>query len=249
MELEKSEVTKFMKLQLVVLGILLTTIGQATAQSRTWDARIDSVSVVMARRTNIRQLGGTLLADTAHYAFIDTNRINFKWWPSFLGADLFVDPEFYGIHLTSTPQLGLDLFNVGVEIRVHRVFVDYEFDVGGNYYMILEALSPRILFSYSNSISAGVVFHADRLEAGILHGGTGVWWDQDTPPNNFTAAFLGAGTRYGHVFFVEPELKVMFPLSFHHDHGPFAGDNPYTERYHPWDLFFGLSVKLGIGFN
>jgi hypothetical protein len=193
-------------------------------------------------------------ADTAHYAFIDTNYtkyINFNWWPSSVGADIFISPGLYALHLSSGLGYHLatpDLYNVGIEIRVYPIFLDYVVGVGDDDGIPFPTppYPPTFLFDLT-SVYGGIRLNEYRAEAGVLNGDTHGQVDQDTPSFKYTAVFLGVSRRFGHYLFAEPDLRIVFPIVVHS--GSQTGLAPLTEHYHLWDCFFGLHVKVGIGFN
>ncbi len=108
---------------------------------------------------------GKFQPDTAHYAFIDTNRINFKWWPSSFGADLFLSGEFYGFHLGEKGAV-TSVAGPGLEIRIRPFLVGVMVGFRGS-----EGIPDFPYGTYSfSSLHAGVTVHDYRIEIGQIYG-------------------------------------------------------------------------------
>ncbi len=244
------------KCLVIVSAMLLIVAGNsAAAQSGTCSTQMATTIPLDSRSSHKFVVAVTnAAADTAHYAFIDTNYtkyINFNWWPSSVGADIFVGPGLYALHLSSGFSYHLatpDLWNAGIEIRVHPVFLDYVVGLGGDDGVPFHGppYAPPGPYNLA-SIYGGITLNKYRAEAGVLNGNTHGQVDQDTPNFTYTAVFLGVSRRYGQYVFVEPDLRIVFPIAVHS--GSQTGLPPLTEHYHLWDCFFGLHVKVGIGFN
>ncbi len=246
---------KSMKCLLIVSTLLLTVVGSAAAQSSTWSTQMATTFPFYSPSSekSVRAVTDAE-ADTAHYAFIDTNYtkyINFNWWPSSVGADIFISPGLYALNPGSGLRPRLDIYNYGIEIRVHPIFVDYVVGWGtieaGNVPFHGAPYPPSGASPYLTSVYGGITLNNYRAEVGVLNGDTG-YLDPYTPGYRYTAAFLGVSRRFGHYVFAEPDLRIVFPVVLHS--GSVAGVMPaQTQHYHLWDFFFGLSVKVGIGFN
>ncbi len=244
------------KVLLIVSSLLLTVAVSAAAQSRICSSEMATTIPSRSLRSHkFLQAITHVEADTAHYAIIDTNHtrfMNFSWWPSSLGADIFVSPGLYALHLSSGFSYHLatpDLWNAGIEIRVHPVFLDYVvgWGVGEDDGIPFHGPPfPSAGVYYLTSIYGGITMHGYRVEAGVLNGDTR-GYDEDNPRYMYTTVFLGLSRRYGKVFFAEPDLRIVFPIAVHS--GSQTGLPPLKEHYHFWDCFFGLHVNVGIGFN
>ncbi len=186
--------------------------------------------------------------DTARHAFIDTDYINFSWWPSSIGGDLFLSAGFYGLHLTGVGSLTNDV-GLGGEARV------YSFVLGGMYGISgdegIHPIPPSGIFSFY-SLYAGVIVGSYRCEIGETHADSQGWIDEQSGNASYSSGFLGISRRWGRAFFFETGAKVVLPLaSMGYVGSRFPPEQwfHFREHYRLQDLFFGLSVKVGIGIN
>ena len=199
----------------------------------------NGVSEHLPRRGNDSQ------TDTAHYEFIDTNYVNFKWWPSFIGGDLFLSGEIYGLHLSGIGSLTAGA-GPGAEVRIRPFFIGGSVGVCGD--EGIRYLHPSGTFNFY-SLYAGVIFDNYRAEIGEVHGDNS-GWGSHTPRLDYTSGFVGVSKRWGEIFFVEPGIRIMLPIVSHYYLMPrFLEFVPTTGHYGLADLYVSFDVKVGIGFN
>lgn len=189
--------------------------------------------------------GANFEADTAHYQFIDTNYVNFKWWPSFVGGDIFLAVDAFGLHL-SNPTPMTSAVGLGAEVRVGPCFLGVSRGISEN-----DGLSSGLELYYDYvSAYGGASVGNYRIE-------TGGAWTLNTAHSSFgyTILFLGVNRRFGGIVFLEPEIRIMLPvvsrLSYIIDNDGYGPPDYYeaTKHYHFRDMFFAFSVKVGFGFN
>lgn len=194
----------------------------------------------------VRQSGDTFWGDTTRYAFIDTSYFNFKWWPPFVGADVFLSLDIFGLHFNSSSGVGLGV-GIGGEVRARPLFVGAVITGLSNNEGILSGDgTPDYLFT---SFYGGTYIGKYRMEIGGIHG-----WGQGigSGTTHYTSLFVGVSRRYAQILLFQPEVRVMFPIA-----GTFITNvsrfgPPATivsEHSHLRDLFFGLGLKVGIGYN
>ena len=180
--------------------------------------------------------------DTAHYAFIDTNYFNFKWWPSFVGGDLFLTGDFYTLHLSGPSSL-MVAGGIGAELRVKPLFVGYEVSLSECDGLSGLPLGPFASFSFYGGAMVGQY----KIDCGQLYANN---YDSKFRAE-FTCDFFGVSRKYGEMWFVEPGIKLMFPTVSHYPVWRYNDPWPYptTKYFHIYDLFVSLSVRVGIGGN
>ncbi|MCL5266484.1 MAG: hypothetical protein M1469_00075 [Bacteroidetes bacterium] len=172
----------------------------------------------------------------------------------YVGGDLFVQGEAYSFHFSrvgffsSSGGAGL-----GAEFRVAPVFIGGVIGTSNNEI-------PRLPSGfYSSSLYAGFTIDGWRIELGKVYGETSSWSTHPPPLAVYKSYFAGIGRRYGAGFFFEPEIKLMFPVvatyyynknepgiayMYPYDHTALGLDNCGLR-----DLFFALTVRVGIGFG
>ncbi len=163
-----------------------------------------------------------------------------------LGADLFLSLDVFGLHFNSNSTGGFGI-GMGGEVRVKPVFM------GG----IITGLSDNegILSADGTtdyrfiSLYGGTWIGKYRIEIGGIHG-----WGQGngSGSTHYTSLFVGVNRRFGGIFLFEPEIKILLPIdgtfiTQSYKFGPPA--TIVTEHSHLRDLFFGLSIKIGLGYN
>lgn len=186
--------------------------------------------------------------DSANHPAPDTSA--FKW-PSFIGGDLFLGGELYGLHLSGVGSLTAGTA-IGAELRIHPLFVGatagFCGDEGIPYIHTFDKQVHQGTFSFY-SLYAGVIIGTYRADIGEIYGDNSAWTTH-TPDVNYTVGYLGISKRWCDIIFVEPEVKVMFPIVAHYSLVQnYIEFTPVTQHYHLRDLFFAIGVKVGIGFN
>ena len=216
--------------------------------------RIFLLSVFVISLSNI---GKATAQDGASHFANDSSKFSWPSIPSFIGGDLFLSGEIYGLHLSGAGSLTAGA-GPGAEIRIHPAFigaaVGFCGDEGIPYLHAINRQNSSV-GHYPTTYSfylvyAGVVINEYRLAIGAVHGDNTLWVTK-TPEMNYTTTFMGISRRCGHIFFFEPEVKVMFPVVAHYSLLPLQSNmyTPITARFSLRDLYFAFSVKLGIGFN
>jgi len=180
--------------------------------------------------------------DSTSHSGYDTTSFN---WPSDLGGDLFLHYEIYGFHLKGVGSLTSAEY-LGVEVRFRPLFVGGMVGLSGD--QGIRYVHPsRSLFS-AYSFYAGVFFDDYRAEIGGTRGSDN--WFVDNSPKDYTVGFLGISKRWSDIVFVEPEIKIMLPITAHYDLEPEYGQFiTVTQHYSLKDLYFAIGVKVGIGYN
>jgi len=160
-----------------------------------------------------------------------------------LGWDIFLTSDF------SFPVNRHDYTSIrggyGIELRVYRGFLGLVRGIGDD-----GGLTSEDIFLNYISIYGGMsIYKYYRFEVGGI-------WATDNYSVNYTFFFLGASGRYASIVFIEPEFRIMFPLS---STLPYPSpSNSYqwppeiiyaTRHYGFRDLFFGFSLKAGLGYN
>ena len=221
-----------------------TAAPELTGKMNTGPA-LGGVTTSQKNAGNFSRLSSVFLADTAHYQFIDTNYVNFKWWPSFVGGDLFMDLGVYGLNLSKPGQVAVEE-GFGAEIRVRPIFfggmVGFSGDPGIRYVSY-----PRNFFLFY-SIYVGVITDQYRFEVGETYGYSD--WATHSLGMNYTSGYLGIGKRWSNIVFFEPEFRINFPIVSHYSLEPsYSQFIPMTGHYGLRDLYFSINAKFGIGFN
>lgn len=169
---------------------------------------------------------------------------SWKWIAKNVGGDLFVTYEIYGFNFDtfSPPTSG---GGPGIEIRIHPVFVGSYAGFCGN-----EGISgPKGTFSFA-ALYAGVIVGGYRFEAGEILGDNSAWTAMEVPRQTYTSAFIGLSKRVGLCLFLEPDVKLVFPIISHYWKGDYGhGFVPAVGHYQLRDLFFSIGLKLGVGSN
>ena len=188
-------------------------------------------------------LGNAAAQDSTSHVTVDTSRSQCH---SLLGGDLFLIADIY----VPMRQQYYTSFKVGwgAEIRVAPVFLGAVLGISDN-----GGLSSYgdTYFDYL-SVYAGTSIYKYRVEIG------GAWTIntyRGPSDENYTFLFLGVNRRYGEIAFIEPEIRIMFPVSSRLTY-PANNANLFppeyyeaTKHYNLRDLFLGISVKFGIGYN
>lgn len=160
-----------------------------------------------------------------------------------LGWDLFFNLNLFGLHFDPNAATLGEEIGIGAELRVSPFFLGAIAGISDNEGMWQDdAQYYRCL-----SIYGGAVIGKYRLEIGGAHG-----WAANG--DNYASVFLGGSRKYGDIFFVEPEIRIVYPvagtfsyeLNYWHYPPPFVTVSP---NFSIRDIFFGLGVKLGIGYN
>jgi hypothetical protein len=187
-------------------------------------------------------------SDTAHAAIVDTAAASetsstHGGWPSFIGGDMFLAPDAFTVHFSGRHPLTLAI-GWGVEIRIHPVFAgtitgiseDDGLSNGG------DALQYRIYYG-------GLMFGHYRFEIGQSRAPEGSQYNGN---RGYLVWFFGTSGRFGSIFFVEPEIRIMAPVEATLIHaggyGPHSGYLA-TQRFGLKDVFLGVSLRFGIGFH
>jgi hypothetical protein len=181
-------------------------------------------------------------------AWPDTNTFNLT---SIMGGDLFLSGDAFLLH-ASTIQSLTDAFGLGAELRFRPVF--FGAVVGGcgdegipNMHAAdIQTKNTSFLFLglYAGAIVGKYKFEIGRTFAGNIGSnphGTFV---------NYTSIFLGIGKRFGTDAFIEPQVKISFPIVGCYQRLD-QRNNFYgvTEYYHMNDFCIALSLKVGVGFD
>lgn len=186
----------------------------------------------------------------SHFAPSDTGNSapkwmtdSWSWMTKHIGGDLFLGPEVYGLHMTAGGPLNWDL-GPGVELRVRPLFVGGTVGWCGNDNL------PS-LDSYS-SFYIGAIIWKWRFELGQLNA-TG-HNDHGEQIGVYVSDFAGFSRKFGKGWFIEPEVKIMYPIvshSWNEAPGNYANGASavITEQYRLRDLYFAIGVTLGLGFN
>ncbi|MCL5266875.1 MAG: hypothetical protein M1469_02080 [Bacteroidetes bacterium] len=201
-------------------------------------------------------LGGTAMAqsDSSRVAAADSSGYNpnaiakgQKAFANFLwnnvGADLYLTGEAYTFHFGRVGFLSLTGGGgYGVEVRFKPVFAGYVYTWSSN------EMRPRPPGPFvCSSLYAGVITGGYRAEAGEIYGyflGT----DMGSPEVTFKTYFAGLSRRYGTNAFIEPEVRLMFPVDAgYYTVGPPSYNVVKIEHYRVSDLFISFSVKVGLG--
>jgi len=179
-----------------------------------------------------------LSEDSTKHIAEDTTGIK---WPSDLGGDLFLTGDLF---LLRTPNyFGAMGSGLGTEIRLRPFFLA---SIVG-----LTVRGDGSEFRYV-SIYGGRLIGRYRLEIG----GTNAGITRGSPGDAYTYLFLGGSGKFGRAIFIEPEIRIMFPvvsrLSYftgNRDAPPYGETEIVTRHYNVSNVFFGLGVKIGIGYN
>ncbi|MFZ1081053.1 MAG: hypothetical protein WAO19_03920 [Candidatus Kryptoniota bacterium] len=161
-------------------------------------------------------------------------------WPSFIGGDLFLGGELLGVHFDAenAGTFGFMGFGAGGEVRVRPVFLG----------TMVGAIVREDGATYDcTSIYGGLLIDRYRLEIGGTHA-------QETEGliDKYNSLFLGASGRFGGIVFIEPEIKIVFPIDgtfFISSGGSYPAAAVVTRYFHLRDMFFGIGLKAGVGFN
>ncbi len=169
-----------------------------------------------------------------------------------IGADLFATGEYYGFHLggpSSTTMGG----GPGIELRYHPVFLGIIAGVCGDegipgLYQSDNTEGGTRTYSYT-SIYGGISIDGVRFGAGVINASNSMWVTNN-PSSRYTSAFLEVSRRIGGLLFIQPQVKVIYPVVAHLYEGYHSGPLvPVTQHYHLRDLYFAVGLKLGIGVN
>ena len=177
-----------------------------------------------------------------------------NWVSKYVGGDLFVQGEAYSLHFSRVAFFSMSGgLGLGAEFRVAPVFIGGVIGTSGN-----EIPRPPSDF-YFSSIYAGFTIDGYRIELGKVYGETSDWSTHPPPMAVYKSYFAGIGRRYGSGFFFEPEIKLMLPViaTYYYDR-----NDPGIAYMYPYDrtalgldncglrdLFFALTVRMGVGFG
>jgi len=191
---------------------------------------------------SVLNISNATAQDSTGRSVLDT--ASFKWHSNLLlGADIFLTGDI------SFPlrerYFTSGRFGWGAEIRVNRLFMG----------AVVRGISDDAGLANTDhyydyvSIYGGALINKFRIEVGGI-------WTLNTVRSSFgySLLFLGVNRRFGEIVFIEPDLRIIFPIVSRLNYWV---DNTYwpqeyyeaTEYYHLRDLFFGLSLKFGIGIN
>lgn len=199
-------------------------------------------------------VGTTVAQDNTGNPAPDT--ASFKW-PPFIGGDIFVNGEVYGLHLGGPASLEPAL-GIGAELRIKPVFLGFVAGFSGDDGIPgLHGLASTEYLHYSpnftyTSLYCGVTMEQYRYELGEL---TAKHFAQEAAQDvrtSYSCAFAGVSRRFGKLFLFEPCVKIVFPLSATYPIVSSTQSTVYpwiTRHYHLSDLFFAIGLKVGIGFN
>ncbi len=165
-------------------------------------------------------------------------------WVSHIGGDLFVTDELYGLHLTGAGSLTTGA-GPGAEVRYRPIIVGAFTGFCGD-----EGI-PGLhgVFSFL-AIYAGTQVGEYRVEIGEIFGDNNLWTDMNTPHATYGSAFVGLSRRFGRIFFLEPDVKLVLPVVAHYWVGTNRFDFvPAVAHYGLADLFLSVGLKLGVGIN
>lgn len=181
-------------------------------------------------------------ADTVVYG---TEQLSTAWrWVSkHVGGDLFLNPEYYGLHVAGGGPLTWDV-GPGAELRIRPIFVGCIAGWCGN-----DGIPS--LDTYS-SFYLGMMVREWRIELGQI--GAAGHDDKGETIGAYVADFFGVSRRFGRGFFFEPEVKIVYPIVSHYWNylpGNYTNGSSgyFTQQYHPRDLYFAIGLKLGLGVN
>lgn len=181
----------------------------------------------------------------------DSSSNDLEWVATHFGGDLFVEGGFYGFHLRGSSSTGSG-FGPGIELRIHPIFVGFSVGLCGDEGIPgLESFNNggggASSFTYT-SIYVGAMVDSFRIEMGKIDGNNSISTVNGNPAG-YTAAFLGVSRRLGGVFFFQPELKIMYPLVANYWTSSHANAVRVSQHYDVRDLYFGIGVRVGLGFN
>ena len=181
----------------------------------------------------------------------ESDASGWNWITGHVGGDFFLNGQLYGLHLSGggsvTRSIGL-----GAEIRARPVFlggtVGFSSDEGLPF---SHAQVGHDIGFYSYDLYVGAIVDEYRVEIGENYVDNVDWISRYYQRINFTTGFVGVSRKIGGVAFLEPEIKIMFPIVSHYWIGyePPFNSGPAVEHYHVGDLFFALGLKIGFGFN
>lgn len=169
-----------------------------------------------------------------------------------IGADLFATGEYYGFHLggpSSTTMGG----GPGIELRYHPVFLGFIAGVCGDegipgLHESDNAEGGTKTYSFT-SVYGGVSIDSLRIGVGVINAGNSMWVTNN-PSSSYTSAYFEVSRRIGGLLFIQPQVKVLYPVVAHfYDGNRFGLAVPVTRHYHFGDLYFAIGLKLGIGVN
>ncbi len=179
---------------------------------------------------------------------------SWKWIRKHFGADLFLTGDAYVLHLSGGQSITGD-FGLGAEIRLRPIFLGATAGLSGD--EGIPGMHAQDIGIHNNTFTylseyVGVLIHEYRLEVGRTSGDA---FDPNPhgDPVTFRTYFIGISEKFGRYTFIEPGFTMSLPVASTFSErlvNTAYGETSYlTERFHPWDLFFSFSVKLGIGFN
>ncbi len=169
-----------------------------------------------------------------------------------IGADLLATGEYYGFHLggpSSTTMGG----GPGIELRYHPVFLGFIAGVCGDegipgLYESDNAEGGTKTYSFT-SVYGGVSIDSLRIGLGVINAGNSMWVTNN-PSSSYTSAYFEVSRRIGRLLFIQPQLKVVYPIAarFYDRYGS-SPLNPVTRHYQLRDLYFAIGLEIGIGVN
>jgi len=202
--------------------------------------RIYLLLIIVAYLSGVKHV---VAQDSTSHSSYDTTA--FKMYVP-LGADIFLSVDVFGLHFNPGTTGGYGI-GIGGEIRVKPVFVGGVMTGVSDNEGILSADGTN---DYQFiSLYGGTWIGKYRMEIGGIRG-----WGQGngSGTTHYTSLFVGVDRRFGEIFLFEPEIRILLPidgtfLTQSYKFGPPA--TIVTEHSHLRDLFFGIGVKVGIGYN
>ena len=188
-----------------------------------------------------------LLAQTDSARVAPQDSITYGWdfISKHIGGDLFFEGDAYWFHFGRVGFFSLTGGGaLGVELRLGPAF--FGVDVGAS----STQMRPRPSGPFGNvSFYAGAIFADYRVEIGKIYGET-IFGGQGAPDVGYRTYFAGISKRCGSNFFVEPDIRLMFPFDAgYYVIGPPSYNVVRIEKYNLSDLFFSFTVKVGVGFD
>ncbi|MCL5266873.1 MAG: hypothetical protein M1469_02070 [Bacteroidetes bacterium] len=183
--------------------------------------------------------------DTARVVPEDSIAYGWNYISKHIGGDLFVEGDAYWLHFGRVGFFSLTGGGgIGAELRFRPAFAGAVASVSSR------EMRPRPSGPFGNaSLYAGAIIGDYRVEIGEIRGGT-IFGDQGAPDVGFRTYFAGVSKRFGSNFFVEPDIRLMFPFDAgYYVVGPRGHNDVIIERYNLSDLFLSFTVKVGVGFD
>ncbi|MFZ1081304.1 MAG: hypothetical protein WAO19_05190 [Candidatus Kryptoniota bacterium] len=168
-----------------------------------------------------------------------------------LGGSLTFNIDIDGPHFNPNSAVFGGGVGIGGEVHVKPLFVvGIVMGLGDNEGIIGYDPTTPYLFS---TLYGGTWIGKYQIVAGEING----VGDGGVGYTRYTSLFVGANRKDVKIFFFEPEIRVMFPISGSFVTGPASykfevgpsEERDITEHSHLRDLFFGLTLKVGIGVN